>query len=164
VAERMGTELAEVLRAALTATLSRPPAELGITHWSSRLLAQWLCRRGIRVSHDSISRLWRRFGIQPWRCETFKFSTDPQLEAKIRDVVGLYLNPPDNAIVLSVDEKSQIQASDRTAPMLPMRRGCPSAKPVTTFGTAPPRCSPRWRWPPARSPTPAIRGTALMSS
>jgi hypothetical protein len=52
------------------------------------------------VSHDSISHLWRRFGIQPWRCETFKFSADPELEAKVRDVVGLYLNPPDNAIVL----------------------------------------------------------------
>ena len=63
--------------------------------------------------------------IAPWRCETFKFSTDPQLEAKIRDVVGLYLNPPDNAIVLSVDEKSQAQALDRTAPMLPLRPGMP---------------------------------------
>jgi transposase len=109
----------------LTATLTRPPAELGITHWSSRLLAEWLRRSGTRVSHDSISRLWRQFGIQPWRCETFKFSTDPQLEAKIRDVVGLYLNPPENAIVLSVDEKSQVQALDRTAPMLPMRPGIP---------------------------------------
>ena len=77
------------------------------------------------MSHDSISRLWRQFGIQPWRCETFKFSTDPQLKAKIRDVVGLYLNPPENAIVLSVDEKSQVQALDRTAPMLPMRPGIP---------------------------------------
>jgi transposase len=109
----------------LTATLTRPPAELGITHWSSRLLAEWLRRSGTRVSHDSISRLWRQFGIAPWRCETFKFSTDPQLEAKVRDVVGLYLNPPDNAIVLSVDEKSQVQALDRTAPMLPLRPGMP---------------------------------------
>jgi transposase len=109
----------------LTVTLTRPPDELGITHWSSRLLADWLRRSGTHVSHDSISRLWRRFGIQPWRCETFKFSTDPQLEAKVRDVVGLYLNPPDNAIVLSLDEKSQVQALDRTAPMLPMRPGLP---------------------------------------
>jgi transposase len=115
----------EVRDEILTATLTRPPAELGITHWSSRLLAEWLRRSGTRVSHDSISRLWRQFGIAPWRCETFKFSTDPQLEAKIRDVVGLYLNPPDNAIVLSVDEKSQVQALDRTAPMLPMRPGIP---------------------------------------
>jgi transposase len=83
----------EVRDEILSVTLSRPPAELGITHWSSRLLADWLRRSGTAVSHDSISRLWRRFGIQPWRCETFKFSTDPQLEAKVRDVVGLYLNP-----------------------------------------------------------------------
>jgi transposase len=109
----------------LTATLSPPPAELGVTHWSSRRLADWLGRQGTRVSHDSTSRLWRRFGIQPWRSETFKFSTDPQLEAKVRDVVGLYLNPPDNAIVLSIDEKSQVQALQRTAPILPMRPGLP---------------------------------------
>jgi transposase len=115
----------EVRDEILSATLSRPPAELGITHWSSRLLAEWLGRSGTRVSHDSISRLWRRFGIAPWRCETFKFSTDPELEAKVRDVVGLYLNPPENAVVLSVDEKSQVQALDRTAPMLPMRPGIP---------------------------------------
>ena len=115
----------EVRDEILTATLTRPPAELGITHWSSRLLADWLRRRGRVVSHDSISRLWRQFGIQPWRCETFKFSTDPQLEAKVRDVVGLYLSPPDNAVVLSIDEKSQVQALDRAAPMLPMRPGIP---------------------------------------
>jgi transposase len=115
----------EVRDEILTATLTPPPAELGITHWSSRLLADWLRRLGTSVSHDSITRLWRRFGIQPWRCETFKFSTDPELEAKIRDVVGLYLNPPDHAVVLSVDEKSQVQALDRTAPMLPMRPGIP---------------------------------------
>ncbi len=115
----------EVRDEILSVTLSRPPAELGITHWSSRMLANWLCRSGTAVSHDSIIRLWRRFGIQPWRCETFKFSTDPQLEAKVRDVVGLYLNPPQNAIMLSVDEKSQVQALDRTAPMLPMRPGIP---------------------------------------
>ena len=72
----------------LTMTLTPPPPELGITHWSSRLLADLLHRRGTHVSHDSISRMWRRFGIQPWRAETFKFSTDPQLEAKVRDVVS----------------------------------------------------------------------------
>ena len=88
-------------------------------------MADWLRRRGTHVSHDSISRLWRRFGIQPWRAETFKFSTDPQLEAKVRDVVGLYLNPPDKAVVLCVDEKTQVQALQRTAPILPMRPGLP---------------------------------------
>jgi len=66
--------------------------------------------------------------IQPHRLETFKFSTDPQLEAKIRGVVGLYLSPPDNAVVVSVDEKSQIQALDRTAPMLPLRPGLPERR------------------------------------
>ncbi len=67
--------------------------------------------------------MWREHGLQPWRTETFKFTTDPDLEAKVRDVVGLYLNPPDKAVVLSVDEKSQIQALDRTAPILPIWPG-----------------------------------------
>jgi transposase len=99
-------------------TLTPPPAELGVTHWSARLLAEHL-----GISFASVARIWREWNLQPWRRETFKFSTDPQLEAKIRDVVGLYLNPPDKAIVLSIDEKSQIQALDRTAPILPMRPG-----------------------------------------
>ena len=73
----------------------------------------------------SVARIWRKWGLQPWRRETFKFSTDPELEAKVRDVVGLYLNPPEKAVVLCVDEKSQIQALDRTAPILPMRPGLP---------------------------------------
>ncbi len=83
------------------------------------------------MSHDSIIRLWRWFRIQPWRCETFKFSTDPELKAKVRDVVGLYLNPPQNSIALSVDEKSQIQALGRTALMLPMRPCIPERQ---TYG------------------------------
>ena len=73
----------------------------------------------------TVARAWRKYGIKPWRTETFKFSTDPELEAKVRDVVGLYLNPPTNAIVLCVDEKSQIQALNRTAPILPVRPGLP---------------------------------------
>jgi transposase len=101
-------------------TLQPPPAELGVTHWSARLLAEHL-----GISFASVARIWREWNLQPWRRETFKFSTDPQLEAKIRDVVGLYLNPPDKAIVLSIDEKSQIQALDRTAPILPLRPGLP---------------------------------------
>jgi hypothetical protein len=67
--------------------------------------------------------VWREYGLQPWRAGTFKFSTDPELEAKLRDVVGLYLNPPDKAVVLCVDEKSQVQALERTAPVLPLRPG-----------------------------------------
>src|ERR687894_822251 len=104
--------------AVVSATLEPPPQRLGVTHWSSRLLAAQL-----GISHVWVGKIWRTWGLQPWRCQTFKFSTDPQLEAKVRDVVGLYLNPPENAVVLSVDEKSQIQALDRTAPMLPLRPG-----------------------------------------
>ena len=96
----------------------RPPERLGITHWSARFLAAEL-----GISFASVARIWRKWRIQPHRIETFKFSTDPELEPKIRDVVGLYLAPPDNAVVVSVDEKSQIQALDRTAPMLPPRPG-----------------------------------------
>jgi transposase len=106
--------------AVVLATLEPPPDTFGVTHWSSRLLADQL-----GISHVWVSKIWRRWGLQPWRRETFKFSTDPQLEAKIRDVVGLYLNPPDKAVVLCIDEKSQIQALDRTAPILPMRPGLP---------------------------------------
>lgn len=94
-----------------------PPPE-GMTHWSVREVAK---RTG--MSPATVHRLFRERGLQPHRTETFKFSTDPALEAKVRDVVGLYLDPPDGAIVLSVDEKTQIQALDRTQPMLPMRPG-----------------------------------------
>ncbi len=104
----------------VSATLEPPPERLGVTHWSSRLLGAEL-----GISHVWIGKIWRRWGLQPWRAETFKFSTDPELEAKVRDVVGLYLNPPDKAVVLCVDEKSQVQALDRTAPILPMRPGLP---------------------------------------
>jgi transposase len=106
--------------AVVLATLEAPPERLGVTHWSSRLLGHQL-----GISNVWVARIWRKWGLQPWRRESFKFSTDPELEAKVRDVVGLYLNPPDKAVVLSIDEKSQIQALDRTAPILPMRPGLP---------------------------------------
>ena len=102
--------------AILAATLEPPAEHLAVTHWSTRLLAGQL-----GIGDATVARAWRKYGIKPWRRETFKFSTDPELEAKIRDVVGLYLNPPTNAIVLCVDEKSQIQALNRTAPILPVR-------------------------------------------
>jgi len=89
----------------LSITLTEPPVELGITHWSSRLLADRLRRDGKPVSHATVARVWKHFGIQPHRFGTFKFSTDPELEAKVRDIVGLYLDPPDKAVVLCVDEK-----------------------------------------------------------
>ena len=119
----------EVISEILSATVTPPPQALrdqGITHWSARRLADWLARtRKIKVSHDSIARLWRRFCLQPHRTEGFKFSTDPQLEAKVRDVVGLYLDPPENAVVLCVDEKSQCQPLERSQPILPIRQGIP---------------------------------------
>src|SRR5690242_5591452 len=98
----------------------RPPARLGVTHWSARLLGAEL-----GISFATVARIWRKWKLQPWRVETFTFSTDPELDAKIRDVVGLYLHPPEKAVVVCVDEKSQIQALDRTAPTLPIRLGVP---------------------------------------
>ena len=100
------------------ATLEAPPRRLGVTHWSTRLLAGEL-----GISNATVARVWSDYELQPWRSETFKFSTDPELEAKVRDIVGLYLHPPDKAVVVCVDEKSQIQALDRTAPILPLRPG-----------------------------------------
>ncbi len=94
-----------------------------VTHWSSRLLA-----RRVGLHFTQVAAIWRHWGIQPWREETFKFSTDPELEAKVGDVVGLYLDPPAKAIVLCVDEKSQLQALDRTQPMLPVRPGLPASR------------------------------------
>ena len=103
---------------------SRPfrlrPRRWGVTHWSARLLGKHL-----GISFASVARIWREWNLQPWRRETFKFSTDPELDAKVRDVVGLYLNPPDRVVVVCIDEKSQIRALDRTAPILPMRPGLP---------------------------------------
>ncbi len=105
----------------VVATLEPPPQRLGVTHWSARLLADQL-----GVSFATVARIWRKYKLQPWRVETFKFSTDPELDAKVRDVVGLYLNPPDKAVVVCIDEKSQVQALDRTAPILPIRPGIPA--------------------------------------
>ncbi len=93
------------------------------THWSSRSMA-----RACGLSVSTVQRIWRAFGLQPHRLETFKLSTDPDFVAKVRDVVGLYVSPPAHAIVLCVDEKSQIQALDRSQPMLPMRPGQPARR------------------------------------
>jgi transposase len=105
-------------RRIVEATLTPPPKSLGVTHWSSRLLAARL-----KVSHVTVAQAWKDFGVKPWRAETFKFSTDPELQAKVTDVIGLYLAPPENAVVLCVDEKSQVQALDRTQKTLPMQPG-----------------------------------------
>jgi transposase len=102
----------------IAATLTPPPASLGVTHWSSRLLAPRL-----GVDHATIAAVWKAYGVRPWKAETFKFSTDPELVAKVTDVIGLYLHPPENAVVLCVDEKSQVQALARTQKTLPMQPG-----------------------------------------
>ena len=102
----------------LVATLETTPADA--THWSTRSLA-----RQLGMSQSAISRIWRAFGLKPHLVETFKLSTDPQFIDKVRDVVGLYLNPPEAAMVLCVDEKTQVQALDRTAPILPLLPGTP---------------------------------------
>ena len=102
--------------ALIAMTLEQHP--VNATHWSTRTMA-----RASGLSQTAVSRIWRAFGLQPHRQETFKLSTDPQFVAKTRDIVGLYLDPPERALVLCVDEKSQIQALDRTQPLLPMRPG-----------------------------------------
>lgn len=103
-------------QAILHMTLESKPT--AATHWSSRSLA-----RLQGMSFTSVQRIWRKYGLKPHLTRTFKISNDPQLVDKVKDIVGLYMNPPDKALVLSVDEKSQIQALDRTQPMLPMRPG-----------------------------------------
>ena len=104
------------IEAVIARTLESLPADG--THWSSRTMAK---ASGLSIS--TVQRVWRAFGLQPHRSETFKLSTDPDFVAKVRDVVGLYMAPPERALVLCVDEKSQIQALDRTQPLLPMRPG-----------------------------------------
>lgn len=93
------------------------------THWSTRSMAQ-----ATGLSQSSVSRIWRAFSLQPHRSETFKLSNDPLFVGKVRDIVGLYMNPPDKALVLCVDEKSQMQALERTQPLLPMRPGVPERR------------------------------------
>ncbi len=100
----------------ITMTLESVPKDA--THWSTRSMA-----KATGMTQTAVSRIWRAFGLQPHRSETFKLSTDPLFIDKVRDVVGLYLDPPEKAVVLCVDEKSQIQALNRTQPLLPMRPG-----------------------------------------
>ncbi len=109
----------ELVARVVEATLHATPR--GATHWSTRSMA-----REQGLSHMTVQRIWRQHGLQPHRLETFKLSRDPRFVEKLRDIVGLYLDPPDRALVLSVDEKTQIQAVDRTAPLLPLRPGIPA--------------------------------------
>jgi transposase len=130
----------EQVEQVLVTTLETTPADA--THWSTRSLA-----RQLGMSQSAISRIWRAFGLKPHLVDTVKLSTDPQFIGKVRDVVGLYLNPPEAAMVLCVDEKTSVQALDRTAPILPLLPGTPSGPPTTTPATGSPTCTP----PPARS-------------
>lgn len=107
-------------RAQIVALTLRKP-EAGLSHWSTREVAR---RAGI--SHMSVHRIWQAHDLKPHRLESFKFITDPDAEQRIHDVVGLHLNPPDHAVVLSFDEKTQIQALERTQPLLPIRPGLPA--------------------------------------
>jgi transposase len=109
------------VEAVIVRTLEETPADA--THWSTRSMA-----KATGMSQSSVSRMWRAFGLKPHLTESFKLSTDPLFVDKVRDVVGLYLNPPEGALVLCVDEKSQIQALDRTAPVLPLRPGLPERR------------------------------------
>src|SRR5499426_3687670 len=111
---------AEVERV-ITLTLERTPQDA--THWSTRAMAK---RSGL--SQTAVRRIWRAFGLQPHRSETFKLSKDPLFIDKVRDIVGLYLDPPDKALVLCVDEKSQIQALNRSEPILPLAPGLPERR------------------------------------
>jgi transposase len=103
----------------VVAATMRPPKTA--THWSARRLA-----KEVGLSSATVHRIWQKYGLQPHRVEHFKFSTDPQFETRLTDIVGLYLDPPERALVLCVDEKSQIQALNRTAPLLPLRPGLPA--------------------------------------
>ena len=105
----------DVTERVVTLTQTGPPAEA--THWTSVMMA-----KAVDISASSVQRIWRAHGLQPHRVKQFKLSTDPRFVDKLRDIVGLYVDPPAHAVVLSVDEKSQIQALDRTQPGLPMKK------------------------------------------
>ena len=115
----------ELVEQVIVTTLETTPDD-GSTQWSTRSMAA-----KVGLNQTAVSRIWRTFGLKPHRIEDFKLSTDPQFVDKVRDVVGLYLNPPDAAVVLCVDEKTQVQALDRTAPVLPMLPGTPARQSYT---------------------------------
>jgi len=145
------------IEAVIVRTLESLPPDA--THWSSRGMS-----RASGLSVSTVQRIWRAFGLQPHRLETFKLSTDPEFVAKVRDVVGLYVAPPAQAIVLCVDEKSQIQALDRSQPMLPMRPGQAARRShdYTRHGTT--SLSPPSTLPPAASSASASPATGRPNS
>jgi hypothetical protein len=148
---------ADVADRVVALTLGDPPGET--THWTGRLMAKVA---GLGLT--SVQRIWKVHGLAPHRIRTFKLSKDPKFAAKVRDIVGLYVDPPAHAVILSVDEKSQIQALDRTQPGLPLKKG--------RAGTMTPRLQATWhdhlvrrltRWK-ARSSVDVCSGTGIRSS
>jgi hypothetical protein len=117
-------------------TMQEKPADA--THWSTRTMAQ-----ASGISEASVRRIWKRYGLKPHLLRTFKLSNDPKFAEKVEEIVGLYLNPPEHALVLSVDEKSQVPALDRTQPGLPLKKAALGLLRMITSVTAPPLCSPR---------------------
>src|SRR5215212_4753522 len=142
----------------IVATLERPPPDHD-THWSTRSMA-----RQVGMSQTAISRIWRAFGLKAHLEQTWKLSADPQFIAKVRDIVGLYLDPPERALVLCVDEQSQIQALDRSAPTLPILPTTPARRShdYVRHGTA--SLFAAWRWPQARSSPRCTAATATRNS
>ena len=120
--------------------------------------------REVGLTQSAVHRIWKAFGLQPHRQDTWKLSRDPFFVAKVRDVVGLYLNPPEHAVVLCVDEKSQIQALDRTAPILPMLPGTPERATHDYRRWAPRASTRRWTSPPASTSAPCTAATAQSGS
>jgi hypothetical protein len=140
----------------IVATLETTPGK--DTHWSRASMA-----RHSGLSKSTIGRIWRKFDLKPHLQDSFKLSTDPFFVDKVVDVVGLCHNPPERAVVLCVDEKSQIQALDRSQPVLPMMPGMPERR-MTTCGTASPACSRRSTSPTARSSASCTAATGRSSS
>nr|WP_245978757.1 helix-turn-helix domain-containing protein [Aurantiacibacter xanthus] len=124
-------------------TLNTTPRDA--THWSIRSMAA-----ASGPSHTTIRRIWNALGLQPHRSETFKLSMDPLFVDKVQDIVGLYMSPANRAVVLCVDEKSQIQALDREQPVLPWHRACPNGEPIPISAVARHPCLPRSISPPVR--------------
>ncbi|WP_327249912.1 IS630 family transposase [Streptomyces sp. NBC_01320] len=142
-----------------------PPDGTGLSHWSTRELAKYLKRtEDVIVSWHYIARIWREENLKPHRSGTFKISKDPAFAQKVADVIGLYLDPPGGTVVLSIDEKTQVQALDRTQPVLPWHSRPPRSAPTTMCGMARRTCSPPSTSAPGKSSVSASRtGTARPS-
>jgi hypothetical protein len=135
----------------LALTRTTPPVQTGLSHWSSREMARHVSRtEGVMVSWHYVAKLWRDHDLQPHQQGTFKLSRDPRFAEKVADIVGLYLDPPGGAAVLSIDEKPRSRPWTARNHCCHSTSACPSSAPTTTNATASPTCSPRWTPAPAR--------------